>query len=136
MDVALLDTDILNEVLKRRNATVVQHAAAYLAQHGQFAISSITWYKIFRGLLERGATTQLVQFQTFCAATLVLPVTDDVLARAAELWASGRKLGLAPNDADLMIVATAQLHGRTLVTGNTPHFAWIPGVDLANWRDP
>lgn len=136
MDLALLDTDMLNEVLKRRNSTVVQHAATYLAQRGQFAISSITWYEIFRGLLEKGATTQLLQFQTFCAATLILPVTDDVLSRAAELWASGRKLGFAPNDADLMIAATALLHGRTLVTGNTDHFAWIPGVVLANWRNP
>lgn len=127
---------MLNEVLKPRNTTVVQHAAAYLARHGQFAISSITWYEILRGLLEKGATTQLAQFQTFSAATLILPVTDDVLAQAAELWASGRKLGLAPNDADHMIAATARVHGRTLVTGNTSHFAWIPGVVLTNWRNP
>ena len=42
MDVTLLDTDTLNEVLKQRNANVIGHAAEYLAQHGQFAISSIT----------------------------------------------------------------------------------------------
>jgi hypothetical protein len=42
MPLSLLDTDILNEVLKQKNAIVVGHAAAYLAQHGQFAISSIS----------------------------------------------------------------------------------------------
>ncbi len=38
MDAALLDTDILNEVLKQKNANAIRHAADYLAQHGQFAI--------------------------------------------------------------------------------------------------
>ena len=136
MDAALLDTDTLNEVLKRKNANVVRHAADYLAQHGQLAFSSITWYEVLRGLLEKNATTQLSQFHAFCSNSLLLPVANDVLARSAQLWANGRKQGLAPKDADLIIGATAIADGRTLVTGNTSHFAWIPGLTLANWRDP
>jgi tRNA(fMet)-specific endonuclease VapC len=58
MDESLLDTDILNEVLKRKSANVVRHAAEYLAQHGQFAVSSITRYEVLRGLLEKRALTQ------------------------------------------------------------------------------
>lgn len=50
MDAALLDTDILNEVLKQRNPVAIRHAADYLAEHGQFAISSISRYEVFRGL--------------------------------------------------------------------------------------
>jgi len=23
-----------------------------------------------------------------------------------------------------------------LVAGNTTHFAWVPGLQFANWRDP
>jgi hypothetical protein len=42
MTPSLLDTDILNEVLKQKNANVITQGAAYLAQHGQFAISSIS----------------------------------------------------------------------------------------------
>ena len=37
MDSALLDTDILNEVLKQKNSQVVRHASAYLQDYGQFA---------------------------------------------------------------------------------------------------
>src|SRR5688572_28983212 len=99
MDLALLDTDILNEVLKQKNAEVVQHAASYLAQHGQLAISSITWYEVLRGLLEKKASKQLTQFAAFSRKTIVLPVTDDILERAAYLWVDGRKQGLAPKDA-------------------------------------
>ena len=44
--------------------------------------------------------------------------------------------GLSDEDiADIMIAATALDHTRTLVTGNTTHFAWVPGLTLGNWRD-
>jgi tRNA(fMet)-specific endonuclease VapC len=135
MDASLLDTDILNEILKKRNSHVLQHASDYVAQHGQFALSSITRYELLRGLKEKNAASQLAAFQTFCQNTLILPVLDDILDVAADLWVTGRKQGLAPKDADLLIAATALYHARTLVTGNTAHFAWVPGLTLCNWRD-
>jgi hypothetical protein len=39
MSRALLDTDILSEVLKNRDAAVVREAQAYLVQHGEFTVS-------------------------------------------------------------------------------------------------
>ena len=93
-------------------------------------------YEDLRGLLEKNASSQLVRFEAFCRNTLLLPVTDDVLELAANLWSTGRKQGLAPKDADLLIAATALRSGRTLVTGNTAHFAWVPGLILNNWCDP
>lgn len=134
MDESLLDTDILNEVLKQKNGNVMRHAAHYLAQYGQFAIASMTRYEVLRGLKEKKASVQLAQFQVFTQQALVLPVADDVLDIASDLWVSGRRAGRAPKDADLIIAATALIHGRTLVTGNTPHFDWIPGLVLGNWR--
>lgn len=136
MDESLLDTDILNEVLKQRNANVVQHAADYLFHYAEFAISSIVRYEVLRGLKEKNAVAQLARFYTFCRHSIVLPVTDGILDRAADLWVEGRRLGFAPKDADLFIAATAIEHSRTLVTGNTAHFHWIPGLRIANWRDP
>ena len=64
MDESLLDTDILNEVLKRKNANVVQLAADYLAQHGRFAVSAISRYEVLRGLKEKNAAKQLTRFHT------------------------------------------------------------------------
>lgn len=136
MDAALLDTDTLNEVLKQKNANAIRHAVDYLVLHGQFAISSITRYELLRGLKEKNATTQLARFQAFCQNTLLLPVLDEILELAADLWVTGRSQGLAPMDADMIIAATALNHGRTLVTGNTVHFAWVPGLKITNWRDP
>jgi predicted nucleic acid-binding protein len=135
MDAALLDTDILNEVLKQRNSQVVAHASAYLQAHGQFAISALTRYEVIRGLRDANATTQLSRFAVFCQNTLILPITNAVLDRAADLWVAARQGGHPRSDADLIIAATAVEHGLVLVTGNTPHFAWVPGLTLANWRE-
>jgi predicted nucleic acid-binding protein len=56
--------------------------------------------------------------------------------RAAELWADARTGGQPHDDADLIIAATALETGRVLVTGNVPHFAWITGLRLEDWRHP
>jgi len=50
MDEALLDTDILSEVLKRKDRRVLATARQYLAQHQRLAFSAITVYEIIRGL--------------------------------------------------------------------------------------
>jgi tRNA(fMet)-specific endonuclease VapC len=86
MDASLLDTDILNEVLKERNANVVRHAAEYLAGYGKFSISGITRYELLRGLKEKKATAQLDRFEVFCQHAVILSVADDILDRAADLW--------------------------------------------------
>jgi predicted nucleic acid-binding protein len=136
MDSALLDTDILNEVLKQKNAQVLLHASMYFQQHGQFAISALSRYEILRGLKEKNATTQLSRFATFCQHSILLPITDTVLDRTADLWVTARQGGYPRSDADLIIAATALEHGCVLVTGNTSHFAWVPGLTIANWRKP
>jgi predicted nucleic acid-binding protein len=136
MDLVLLDTDTLSEVLKQRNPTVAMHAAAYLAVHSQFAFSAFTRFETLRGYKASKATRQLPRFATFCAQSLVLPVTDAIFDRAADLWVAARQGGYPCGDADLVIAATAIEHGRRLVTGNASHFAWIAGLPVDDWRQP
>src|SRR5437588_1622818 len=130
MDLALLDTDMVSEIIKLRNATVRQKALVYTQQHGQLAFSAMTRYEIIRGYRDQNATTQLARFSVFCQHAIVFAVTDAIFDRAAELWVTGRQGGHPHNDADLIIAATALEHGRVLITGNTAHFAWIPGLRL------
>ncbi len=136
MDAALLDTDILSEVIKLRDPTVRQKALDYTQVHGQLAFSSMTRYEIIRGYRDQNATTQLARFVAFCQQEIVFAVTDTIFDRAADLWVTGRRGGHPHNDADLIIAATALEHGRVLVTGNTTHFAWIAGLRLDDWRQP
>ena len=136
MEVALLDTDVLSEVLEQRNPQVVARAAAYLRSHGSFAFSAFTRFEISRGFKEKGATNQLTRFREFCQHSLTIPVTDSVFDRAEDLWAIARRGGLPCGDADLIIAATALETGRILVTGNTAHDASISGLKLEDWRTP
>ena len=131
---ALLDTDILSEILKQKNPTVVRNAADYLKAHAQFAFSAITLYEIQRGLKAKKATKQLGKFKTFCQHSAISDVTIPVLERAADLWVMGRNGGHPHKDADLIIAATALENGRNLVTGNNADFAWIPGLTIVDWR--
>jgi tRNA(fMet)-specific endonuclease VapC len=136
MPPSLLDTDILSEVLKQKNPTVVQRASAYLQLHQQFAFSAVTRYEVVRGLKDKALAQQLGQFVTFCQHSLIFAITDAVLDRAADLWVVARRAGRPRNDADLIIAATALEHGRALVTGNTAHFTWIAGLVVEDWRAP
>jgi predicted nucleic acid-binding protein len=45
----LLDTDILSEIIKDKDAAVAARAAAYLAQHGRFTTSAVTVAEIVYG---------------------------------------------------------------------------------------
>ncbi len=84
----------------------------------------------------KGATRQLQQFTTFCQHSIILPITEDILDQAADLWVSAQQRGLPKRDADLIIAASALVHGLVLATGNTGHFSWIPGLTVEDWRQP
>jgi tRNA(fMet)-specific endonuclease VapC len=134
MDIALLDTDMLSELLKQRNSNVKRRATQYARAHGQFAFSEFARFELDRGSRESGASTQRTRFEAFCQHSLVLPVTSAVFDLAADLWVLARRGGHPHADADILIAATARHAGRALVTGNTAHFAWIPGLVLEDWR--
>src|SRR2546423_1055773 len=125
MDEALLDTDILSEVLKRKDQQVLATARQYLAERQRLAFSAMTAYEIIRGIHSKRASRQLAEFVKTMGTSDVFPVSLPVLMRAADLWADGRDNGHPHDDADLIIAATALEAGRVLITGNTDHFSWI-----------
>src|SRR3990167_5106334 len=107
MDEAILDTDILSEVLKRKDQQVLAMARQYLAQHQRLAFSAMTVYEIVRGMQANRATRQLAEFLRTVGTSDVFPISMAVLMRAADLWAEGRNAGHPHDDADLIIAATA-----------------------------
>lgn len=134
MDEAILDTDILSDVLKRKDAQVLSTAQRYLGEHMRLAFSAITVFEIVRGMRANQATRQVAEFLKTVGTSDVFPVSLTVLMRAADLWAEGRNGGHPHNDADLIIAATALETRRVLVTGNTSHYSWISGLRLEDWR--
>jgi tRNA(fMet)-specific endonuclease VapC len=74
MDEALLDTDTLSEVLKRKDRRVLAAARQYLAEHQRFAFSAMTAYEIIRGMKATGASRQLADFLKTTATSDAFPV--------------------------------------------------------------
>jgi tRNA(fMet)-specific endonuclease VapC len=128
----LLDTDILSAVM-RGNPAVTARARAYLAEHGALAFSIITRYEILRGLKAKNATSQLQAFDRFCETCLILSLTDEIVVRAADIYAALKTRGEPIGDADILIAATALGHGLAVVTNNEDHFRRISGLDVENW---
>jgi tRNA(fMet)-specific endonuclease VapC len=129
---ALLDTNIIS-LLIRRDPVTTANAQNYQVEHGQYTISIITRFEILRGFKASGATTKLTLFQRFCGLNKVLPLTDDIVVKASDIYANLYNLGTLITDADILIAATAQVHGLVMVTDNEKHFNRVSGLQIENW---
>jgi tRNA(fMet)-specific endonuclease VapC len=134
MESALLDTDTLSEIMKGVDPRVQDNARRYLTVFRHFTFSIITRYEILRGLKARRATRQMARFEQRCQHSQVLPLTDDVIVQAAELYALLYQEGQLISDADILIAATALKHNLVMVTENVNHFRRIPGLSIESWR--
>lgn len=100
-------------------------AAARLALEPHLYMSIATSYEIERGLVDLPISRPLIAFRRLLGEVIVLGAEvankDGVNAwsQAARTYARGRAKGVnVNNDADVLIVATAQVFGLTLVTND------------------
>jgi tRNA(fMet)-specific endonuclease VapC len=128
----LLDTDVLSAIM-RKNPKAIIHARSYLEIHKQFTYSIITRYEILRGLQAKGAEKQLISFDNLCANSRILPLSDNVIVKAATIYADLHKRGRLINDADILIAATAIYHDLIMVSNNKAHFSRIMDLKVENW---
>ncbi len=129
---ALLDTDTLSLIIKKHEISTAK-AKVYLSIHHRFTFSIITRYEILRGLKAKHATTQLAKFEKLCQFSEVLPLIDDIVVRAADVYADLKQRGELIHDADILIAAAALVHGLVLVTNNERHFKRMTDLRIENW---
>ena len=134
MEPSLLDTDTLSEIMKGVDQRVQDNARRYLVIFRHFTFSLITRYEILRGLKARRALRQIARFEQRCQHSVVLPLTDDIIVQAADLYALLYQEGQLISDADILIAATALKHHLVMVTENVQHFRRIPGLSIESWR--
>jgi len=138
MDKALLDTDILSEVLKAKNAAVVGRAAAYKQEFGQLTTSAITLMEIVKGFHKLKRSDALQKFLRAIADSEVLGFDQACAETAGRIYGDLERTGQTIGRADPMIAAIALRHGLVLTTGNSEHYQRIQRLDyplqLDNWR--
>lgn len=74
-----------------------------------------------------------MRFDHFCAGNFILPLTDEVIVKAAEIYAALHRQGALISDADILIAASALVYGLGMVTNNEEHFRRIADLQVENW---
>jgi predicted nucleic acid-binding protein len=125
----LVDTNVLSELSRRTpNAGVV----AWAGTVSTVALSAVTLEEIFYGLAWRPNPRIQSWLEGFLASHCVVrPVTAEIARIAGQLRGSLAARGEPRTQADMLIAATAQVEGLTLVTRNERDFAGC-GVPILN----
>jgi len=129
----LLDTDICSAYLKGEPS--VQNR--FLQYGGRLHVSVITVGELFSGVLSiRSSPRLLPALFAMLKDTTILDATYDEAYTFGIIRAPLLDRGLPAPGMDLMIAATALVHGLTLVTHNTQDFVHVPGLSLVDWLAP
>ncbi len=137
---AILDSDILSEIVKGVDRTVLQKASDYLDVHHGLTFTSISVYEVLYGLKAKPALRQAERFVALLAEhNEIVPDADDYRI-AADIRATMHLAGTEIGKADPVIAACAFRRNLPIVTGNTRHYQFIINagflLTLENWRIP
>jgi predicted nucleic acid-binding protein len=135
----LVDTDILSELIRERNARVAARAKESITRGGPLAISVVTVMELAKGLEKAGRANVLDSYLARLRPLQVLKFTAEEARLAGVIYGALERTGASIGRADPMIAATALVHDLTLVTGNVDHYERIRKLGhplrIENWRD-
>src|SRR5690554_3796635 len=132
----LLDTNVISELRKAKNADANVLAWAQQADASQLYISVITILELEQGILlkERKDRRQGAQLRAWFTdhvmpafSNNVIPVDTAVALRCAKLHVPDPR-----SERDALIGATAIAHQMPLITRNTQDFQHMPDIILVN----
>lgn len=116
MSEAVFDSNIVIDALRD-----VRPAQSELLRYSQRFISRLTWIEVMVGAFPDDGTRAEAYLDHF----RVIEVTEEIARQAAVLRSQRRRLKAL----DAVILASAQVTGRVLVTRNTKDFpAEMPGI--------
>jgi len=129
----LLDTDICSAYMKGN--AVVQNR--FMQYGGRLHISVATLGELYTWALRANASPRRMHgLLDLLRDVVVLDATPDVARKLGETEAALLDQGLPVSEFDLLIAATALLHGFTLVTHNVQDFKHVPGLTIMDWLAP
>ncbi len=137
----LLDTNVLSELRRvRPEPNVVAFVAAQPLD--SLFVSVVTFAEIRFGVERIADAARRVELNDWLAQTLrpmfaqrTLPVSEDVMFKWRLLVDAGRKARHTYSQPDLIIAATAQHYGLTVVTRDASDFEKARVAVFNPWRD-
>ncbi|MFN0135584.1 MAG: PIN domain-containing protein [Phycisphaerae bacterium] len=133
----LLDTDVLSQLMRGKNARVASQLAAHFADRDRIAICSITVIEVVAGFQARGHTARLHRFLNRLDDMDVWPIDTPTAVLGGQIIAELQRRGTPIGWADPLIAAVAIRHELTLLTGNARHYARIREIgqplQFENW---
>jgi tRNA(fMet)-specific endonuclease VapC len=124
----LVESDRAIDYLKGRPDAVRLLQA--LAEEG-LALSVISYGEIYEGIYFGSHPRQHERdLRRFLQLVRVLPLTQVVLRRYAQIRGRLRQQGTPIGELDTLVAATALHHNLTLVTRNRRHFDRVPGLKI------
>ena len=119
----LVDTNVLSELMRQQpDAGVLGWLQGRQQLSPRLTVSVITIDEIAFGMTRRPNARLQEWFDSFLQRHTILPVTTNIARRAGELRAQLQVKGQVRTQADMLIAATAQLHGLAVVTRNLRDF--------------
>jgi toxin FitB len=119
----LVDTNVLSELARPQpDAGVLKWLKAYQQHSNCFMISAVTIDELAFGVARRPSAALQAWLDGFMGLHDVVAITGEIARQAGELRARLAAQGHTRTQADMLIAATAQRHGLTLVTRNVRDF--------------
>ncbi len=124
----LIDTNIIGELCRHNpDANVL----AWANKVSRVSISVITVDEIMYGLKRKPNVRILTWMQEFFKHHSIIPISESIAYRSGELRGQLSVRGIVCHQADMLIAATADIYGMSLVTRNTRDFEHC-GIVLIN----
>ncbi len=130
----LLDTCIIEALLKEETGHEKVRARIGAAPRGSLAISALTTVEIWTGITgAREPRAKRIAFEAWLKVMRVAPFDAAAAHQAFLIQRYLRQTGQQIGRTDPMIAAQAIAAGAVCVTDNLRHFLRIPGLTIENW---
>jgi len=129
----LVDTDICSAYLRGNNPVTTR----FVQYGGRIGISAITAAELFAwSLRSKAPAGRISELRQLLRIVQLIEVDGAVAERWGAVRAGQLDGGHQTPRIDLLIAATALVHGFSLVTHNTKDYSSIAGLTLVDWLTP
>ena len=129
----LIDTDTCSAYLKGERRVW----GRFMQYAGRLHVSTVTVGELYTWALRASAPPKrLSDLEDLLNGMTIIPLAMAEARSFGEVRAALFDAGTPAPEMDLLIAATALVHGLTLVTHNTQHYANVPGLGLDDWLIP